>query len=190
MRSKDEKKTEAITKAIIKLINTIGFADISMSKIAKETGISPATLYIYYESKDDMLRKVYMSVKKQMSRECIKGIDISDDIRNVVNQLCRNLLAYMETHTEEFLFLEQAANSPLVTDDMIQKIEENNKEITIAFQKGIESGILKNESPTLLMSFCYYPIQQIFKETKKDKSMLPGTDFTSVFQMCWDAIKA
>ena len=190
MRSKDDKKAEAITKAIIKLVNSIGFANISMSKIARETGISPATLYIYYESKDDMLRKVYMDIKRQMSRECIRNINIDDDIKSVVYQLCRNLLAYMETHADEFLFLEQSANSPIATDDMIQQLEENNKDIVKAFRKGIESGLLKDESPALLMAFCYYPIQQIFKETRKEKSMLPGIDFDAVFQMCWDAVKA
>ena len=123
MRLKDERKPEAITKTIIKLINNIGFANISMSKIAKETGLSPATLYIYYESKDDMLRKTYMSIKRQMSQECLSNINISDDIKDIVFQLCRNLLAYMETHADEFLFLEQSANSPLVTDDMIQEFQ-------------------------------------------------------------------
>ena len=49
MRMKDENKKAAITKAIIGLINEIGFANISMSKIAKATGLSAATLYVYYE---------------------------------------------------------------------------------------------------------------------------------------------
>ena len=45
---KDESKKAAITKAIIDLLNEIGFANISMSKIAKATGLSAATLYVYY----------------------------------------------------------------------------------------------------------------------------------------------
>ena len=48
---KDETKKQAITKAVIRLINEVGFANISMSKIAKTTGISAATLYVYYENK-------------------------------------------------------------------------------------------------------------------------------------------
>ena len=65
MRMKDENKKTAITKAVIGLINEIGFANISMSKIAKSTGISAATLYVYYENKEDMFRKVYMEIKKE-----------------------------------------------------------------------------------------------------------------------------
>ena len=40
---KDENKKAAITEAIIGLINEIGFANISMSKIAKAAGISAVT---------------------------------------------------------------------------------------------------------------------------------------------------
>ena len=58
MRMKDENKKTAITKAIIGLINEIGFANISMSKIAKATGISAATLY--EEAYDRGMRQEYL----------------------------------------------------------------------------------------------------------------------------------
>ena len=95
----------------------------------------------------------------------------------------------MQEHTDEFLFIEQACNSPMATDEMIEEIEQYSKDTVSLFQQGIQEGILKQTSPVLLISFCYYPIQQIFKEWRKDKSMLPDVDFDVVFQMCWDAIK-
>lgn len=71
----------------------------------------------------------------------------------------------------------------------MEEIERYSQEIVEVFQRGIEQGILKQTSPMLLIGFCFYPIQQIFKEWRKEKSMLPGIDFDLVFQMCWDAIK-
>ena len=68
MRMKDENKKAAISKAIIGLINEIGFANISMSKIAKATGLSAATLYVYYENKEDMFRKVLSGREKANDR--------------------------------------------------------------------------------------------------------------------------
>ena len=180
MRTKDEHKKAAITKAIINLINEIGFANISMSKIAKATGISASTLYVYYDSKEDMFRKIYLDVKKQMIAECSRDIHPEEALEQSVRKICKNLLRYMEEHTDEFLFIEQACNSPL---------EQYNKTMIAIFQRGIDEGILKQTSPALLISFCYYPIQQIFKEWRKDQSMLPHVDFDLVCQMCWDAIK-
>lgn len=189
MRMKDENKKTAITKAVIGLINEIGFANISMSKIAKSTGISAATLYVYYENKEDMFRKVYMEIKKEMTEVCSKNVCRQASVQDAVRKLCGNLLCYMQEHTEEFLFLEQACNSPMATDEMIEELEQYNQDISRVFQRGVQEGILKQASPALLISFCYYPIQQIFKEWRKEKSMLPDVDFELVFQMCWDAIK-
>lgn len=84
---------------------------------------------------------------------------------------------------------EQACNSPMATDEMIEELEQYNRDTVKIFQRGIEEGILKQTSPVLLISFCYYPIQQIFKEWRKEKSMLPKVDFEMVFQMCWDGIR-
>ena len=188
MRMKDENKKAAITKAIIGLINEIGFANISMSKIAKATGLSAATLYVYYENKEDMFRKVYLDVKKQMIEECGKNLCLQENVQEAVRKLCKNLLRYMKEYTDEFLFIEQACNSPMATDEMIKELEQYNQNTIKIFQRGVQEGILKQTSPALLISFCYYPIQQIFKEWRKEKSMLPDVDFEVVFQMCWDAI--
>jgi len=42
VRAKDEIKQEALFEATIKVVNQIGFASSSVSKIAREAGISPA----------------------------------------------------------------------------------------------------------------------------------------------------
>ncbi|HIU03489.1 MAG TPA: TetR/AcrR family transcriptional regulator [Candidatus Onthocola gallistercoris] len=186
---KDENKKTAITKAIIGLINEIGFANISMSKIAKATGISAATLYVYYKNKEDMFREVYLDVKKHMIEECGRNICPRENVQEAVRKLCKNLLRYMKEYTDEFLFIEQACNSPMATDEMLEELEQYNQNTISIFRRGVQEGILKQTSPALLISFCYYPIQQIFKEWRKEKSMLLDVDFEVVFQMCWDAIK-
>ncbi len=189
MRVKDENKKEAITKTIIHLINEIGFANISMSKIAKATGISASTIYVYYENKEDMFRKIYLDVKREMIEKCSEDVHPEETVEQSVRKICENLLRYMQKNTDEFLFIEQVCNSPLADDEIIETLEKYHKTTTAVFQRGIDEGILKQTSPALLISFCYYPIQQIFKEWQKDKSMLPDVDFDLVFQMCWDAIK-
>lgn len=110
-------------------------------------------------------------------------------IEQSVKQICKNALQYIQNYTDEFLFIEQSCNSPFVTREMLDEIDRHSREIVEIFERGIAEGILKQTSPILLISFCYYPIQQIFKECQKPNSMLPDTDFNLVFQMCWDAIR-
>ena len=75
MRHKDDNKREAIRNAAIELITTIGFADTSMSKIAKAANVSPATIYVYFENKEDLLNQIYLMVKREISEAMLAGYD-------------------------------------------------------------------------------------------------------------------
>ncbi len=66
MRLKDDEKTTNIYRAAIQVINSEGFEGSSMSKIAKLSDISPATIYLYFENKDDLLKKLYIEMKSRM----------------------------------------------------------------------------------------------------------------------------
>ena len=77
MRRKDDSKREAIANAAIELITTNGFADTSMSKIAKAANVSPATIYVYFENKEDMLNQLYLMVKRELSEAMLAGYDDS-----------------------------------------------------------------------------------------------------------------
>lgn len=72
---------------------------------------------------------------------------------------------------------------------MIAALGQYDQDVVGIFQRGTREGILKQASPALLIGFCYYPLQQIFKEWRKERSILPDVDFEVVFQMCWDAIR-
>ncbi|PKG22644.1 TetR/AcrR family transcriptional regulator [Niallia nealsonii] len=188
MRIKDENKKEAIFSATVRMINEIGFVNVSMSKIAKAAGVSTSTLYTYYENKEDMFRKVYMDVKMQMHSACNRGISKDETVKQSVRKICENLLEFMQEHKDYFFFIEQSSNSPLVTPIMHKEIEVQSQETIEVFERGIQEGILKRTSPILLIGFCFYPISQLYKESCQ-QGMLQDIDYYLVFQMCWDAIK-
>ena len=51
MRRRDDEKERRIKDAVIELMLEEGFHGTSISKIARKAEVSPATVYIYYESK-------------------------------------------------------------------------------------------------------------------------------------------
>ena len=69
MRTRDQAKYDSIVDASIKLINELGFDGISISKIAKKAKVSPATIYIYFENKEDLFTKIYIDIRKEMIDE-------------------------------------------------------------------------------------------------------------------------
>ena len=59
MRNRDLEKQQRIKRATVELILREGIAGASVSKIAKRAGVSAATIYVYYNSKEAMLSEVY-----------------------------------------------------------------------------------------------------------------------------------
>ncbi|MHC6178320.1 TetR/AcrR family transcriptional regulator [Clostridium sp. JNZ X4-2] len=189
MRVKDENKKDAILSATIKMINEIGFTNISMSKIAKAAGVSASTIYIYYENKEDMFKKIYIDVKTQMLNASMKGINDTEPVKQSVRKFCENVLNFAKEYEDYFLFIGQAGDSPVILTAKSQELLKLIQKACWPFERGIKEGILKNVSPALLSGFCVYPITQLYKDSCHQKDTFGAIDYEVVFEMCWDAIK-
>ena len=111
MRVKDEKKEQAIFDAAITLITTNGLADTSMSKIAKVADVSAATIYIYFENKEDMLNKTYTHVKREIAAALGKGLQPKLTVEEAFKVIWNNFYKYAVKNSVKFSFTEQFANS-------------------------------------------------------------------------------
>lgn len=189
MRVKDENKRQLIEQAVIKLVNSVGYSNISMSKIAKEAKMSTSMLYVYYENQEEMFRSIFMEKKKEMYLFLGEHIDSSMDTKKMVNQFCRNILKFGQSRMEEFLFIQQSLDSPFVNGAAQEATDEFGENIIETFNAGIKRGDLKNKNVIMLISFCIYPISMIYKEAMKTDGMLRNINFDDVFEMCWDAVK-
>lgn len=189
MRLKDENKKEAILSATIKMINEIGFANVSMSKIAKVAGVSASTIYTYYENKEDMFKKIYIDVKTQMLNASMKGISDTEPVKQSIQKFCKNVLNFAKNYEDYFLFIGQAGDSPVILTVRNEELIKLIQKACSPFERGIREGILKDVSPALLSGFCVYPITQIYKDSCHQKDTFGELDYEVIFEMCWDAIK-
>ncbi|VDG20415.1 TetR/AcrR family transcriptional regulator [Lactiplantibacillus mudanjiangensis] len=99
MRTKDENKVKAIKQAVIELCDTIGLANMTTAKVAKEAGVSPATIYLYYQDKTDLLSRLYEEVKDDLHRGLAGAITAAGD--DVTAQL-RAMLQFSVDRAREF----------------------------------------------------------------------------------------
>lgn len=189
MRAKDDQKREAIFHATIKIINDEGYAKASMSKIAKEAGISQGLLYTYFESKEDLFQKTYLIVKESYLEHCGRNVVPDGDTQTQIRKICSNLLDFLREHRDWFYFSEQSRMSPLIRSLTLEKTIMERSAVTTVFSNGIKTGVLKPLQVTLLVAFCFYPIEQIYAETSASDKYLKDIDYEEVFSMCWDAIR-
>lgn len=189
MRKKDEIKQDALFKATVKLVNEIGFVSSSVAKIAKEAGISPATVYIYYKNKEDLLISTYIDIKKDLVKAMLKDFDETQPIRDIFRKTWFNMFNYITLRPDDFQFTEQFANSPYT--DLVDKkeIDQMLMPLINVMQKGIEQKIIKDVKLDILAAFIYFPIL-ILANPKSCPGFTRGdTDIETAFTLAWDAIK-
>lgn len=58
MRIRDVLKEEVVRNEAVRMISESGVEGFSMNKLAKNSNVSVATLYIYYKDKDDLIKEI------------------------------------------------------------------------------------------------------------------------------------
>lgn len=189
MRTKDEIKQQALFEATVKLVNEIGFVASSVNKIAKEAKVSPATIYVYYKNKDDLLISTYISIKRSLSEAALAGVYDDMPIRDAMKKIWYNLFNYISENIEYFQYTEQFANSPYSEQLNPEEIEKYFAPMQRIIQKGIDQKIIKNVHFDILGAFTFYPIMVLANARLSRNMDLTEENIQAAFRMAWDAIK-
>ncbi|MCP3873294.1 MAG: TetR/AcrR family transcriptional regulator [Desulfobacteraceae bacterium] len=189
MRTKDDIKQEALFEATVKLVNEIGFATSSVSKIAKEANISPATIYVYYKNKEDLLVTTYLEIKKQMGKSATEDFDDSLPIRDILRQVWFKMFDYIGKHPDYFQYCEQFSNSPYQSLVDKREIEKHFDPLIHVVIRGIEQKIIKNVNFDILTVFIFHPIVALSNSRICQDFELNDGNIETAFTMAWDAIR-
>ena len=189
MRTKDDEKEAALFEATVKLVNEIGFASSSVSKIAAEAGVSPATIYVYYKNKEDLLVSTYISIKLDLSKALLKDFIDKLPIRDILRNVWFNLFEYISNNLEYYKFVQQFSSSPYSSLVNRQEVEQYFEPLTKVLQTGIEQKIIKNVSFDILTAFMYHPITVLANPSLSPDFELNEENIETAFTLAWDAIK-
>jgi len=189
MRIKDDIKKEALFEATVKLVNETGFAASSVSKIAKEARVSPATLYVYHKNKEDLLVSTYIQIKKNMGIAIHEDFDDSLPIRDILKNVWFKMFDHIAEHPDYFQYTEQFSNSPYESLVDKQEIETYFDPIINVLLRGIEQKIIKDVNFDILSAFIFYPIIALSNARVCQTFELNNDNIETAFTLAWDAIK-
>lgn len=189
MRIKDEFKQEALFRATIKLVNEIGFVSSSVSKIAKEAGVSPATIYVYYNNKEDLLVSTYIAIKRSFSEAVLRDFNENKPIRDILRNVWFKMFEYISKQPDYLQFTEQFSNSPY--SELVNKaeVEKYFEPILSVLQRGIDQKIIKNVDFDILAAFIFYPIMILSNARLCARFELNDQNIETAFNVAWDAVK-
>lgn len=73
MRTRDTNKEEIVKQKALEMLVSQGVEGFGMNRLAKECGVSVATLYIYYSDKEDLIRKIGIEIGEKFFKEMLVG---------------------------------------------------------------------------------------------------------------------
>jgi AcrR family transcriptional regulator len=112
VRLKDENKQLRIKEAMVRLILREGINGASVSKIAKEAGVSPATIYVYYANKDELLSEVYQEYSRKSYLYLKDMLRADMDAESLLETIVRGYYQFSIEHEDVFSFVEQCSRCP------------------------------------------------------------------------------
>ncbi len=159
MRKKDDEKEKSIKEAVVKLILELGFHGTSISKIAKEAGVSPATVYIYYENKEIMLQNIYHEYSEEIFDYLLSKIYKDMNGHELIEMLARGYYTYIQENGEIFHFVDQFSSCPALASQCseIRGIQNFNN----LLEEMKEKRIFKDFRNDNLISILFYPVKSI-----------------------------
>ena len=189
MNEKPNDKYTALLQSTLTLVNNRGFHDTPMSKIAKLAGVSPATIYLYFENKQDVINKLYLDIKASFCRSAFQGYTIELPVMKGFEVIWYNIAGYKLNKVEEAMFLSQCDNTPMIDEESIQEGLKHLQPLLDLWERGKKEGIIKSISPYLLYAYTVYPLSFLLAMHVKGIMNIDEKDQIEAFQAAWDSIK-
>ncbi|WP_159023380.1 TetR/AcrR family transcriptional regulator [Formosa sp. L2A11] len=186
---KSEIKRAALVKATINLVNNQGFHAAPMSKIAKMANVSPATIYLYFENKQDLINQVYKEVKTEYVAYAFETYSEDLSVPDGFELVWRRMAKYKLDDIEKGFFLSQCENTPMIDNDSRQEGVKNLTPLLDLWDQGIAQDIIKPMSHHILYAFSIYPLAFLLNAQKRGDFKITKKHLNEAYLAAWSSIK-
>ena len=182
-------KRNALVNATIKLVNSNGFHETAMSKIAKMANVSPATIYLYFENKQDLVNQTYLEVKTKYTDFVFENYDENLNIKNGFEKIWKRIAEFTLNECDYTMFLNQCNNTPIIDEMSRMEGIKHLQPLLDLWSRGRNEGIIKLYSDYMLYAYSINPLSFLIIAQKQYNFDLGEKEINEAFQAAWDSIK-
>ncbi|MFD0836201.1 TetR/AcrR family transcriptional regulator [Mariniflexile aquimaris] len=182
-------KRNALIKATIELVNNNGFHATPMSKIAKMANVSPATIYLYFENKQDLVNKTYLQVKEAYTKYAFETYKTNLSVEEGFKLIWYRIADFKLKECENAMFLAQCDNTPMIDEPSRQEGIKHLQPLLDLWERGKKEGIIKPLSDYLLYAYSINPLSFLMILQKRGAFQLDKTQINEAYQSAWHSIK-
>jgi AcrR family transcriptional regulator len=163
MRIRDENKIQAIHQKAVEMIANQGLEGFGINRLAKEAGISPATIYIYYKDKDDLISSISVEEGTRMSEATLKGFDPEMSFEEGLWIQWKNRAGYMMKNPVHACFYERLRASDY-KDKMVETVTIRFRDAMGQFmQNAIKRGEIDPMPLEVYWSIAFSPLYTLVR---------------------------
>ena len=182
-------KRNALINATIELVNNNGFHATPMSKIAKMANVSPATIYLYFENKQDLVNQTYIEVKTKYTDYAFANYTASLSVEAGFENIWKRIADFKLQQDELAMFLAQCDNTPMIDEPSLKEGIKHLQPLLDLWERGKQEGIIKPVSNYLLYAYAINPLSFLMISQKRGSFQLDKTQIEEAFQSAWNSIK-
>lgn len=139
---------EKIASAASVLFMDKGIAATSMDDIAKAAGYSKATLYVYFENKEEIVGILVLDSMKKLYHYIVSALEQQETTKEQYNFICHGLVQYQEEFPFYFKIVLDKINIDFESHDYLPEEKETyhiGEEINEKIKEFLISGIDKGD---------------------------------------------
>tara|TARA_R110000744_G_scaffold122186_3_gene227140 strand:+ start:227 stop:811 length:585 start_codon:yes stop_codon:yes gene_type:complete len=183
-------KRNALINATIDLVNNDGFHATPMSKIAKMACVSPATIYLYFENKQDLVNKTYIEVKSNYTAYAFATYDESMSVEKGFEVIWKRIADFKLKESAHAMFLAQCDNTPMIDEESRQEGIKHLQPLLDLWARGKKEGIIKPLSDYMLYAYSINPLSFLMITQNRGSVKLDAKELDQAFEAAWSSIKA
>ena len=168
MRPKSLEKEEAIRTIALKIISEEGLENLTMQKLATAANISPRTIYIKYQNKEDLLVKLFVEdVLGAYEKAILEDFNPVMDFPQGMKKLWLNAFRYLKNNRPSFALIQHGKSSPLLNRAYQEKnIKEGDffAPILHFLQRHTAAGVIKDFPHEIQRALLFSPIPDLVNE--------------------------
>lgn len=174
MRTRDSNKEEIVKQKAIALLVEKGIEGFSMNRLAKESNISVATLYIYYSDKDDLIKKIGIEIGKNFFDEMAKDFSPSMSFKEGLYKQWENRIRFAQSKPLEVSCWELLTHSSYGEYILEKSLLDFKIIMGSFFRNSVEKKELIPISKEIFWSVAYGPLYSLLRFERDGKNFGGG----------------
>lgn len=170
MRTRNPHKEEIVKQKAIEMLVKLGIEGFGMNRLAKESCISVATLYIYYSDKEDLIQKIGIEIGQSFFNEMLKDFSPTMSFKEGLRKQWENRARFTLTNPLKVACWEALSHSSY-RNYILEKSFIDFKEV---MQNFLDNALAKKEllpiSIEVFWSIAYGPLYTLLRFENEGKS--------------------